>query len=345
MDSLLPLISVIIPVYNGENFIAKCLDSVLVQSFKNIEVIITNDGSTDGSLAILNNFSKRDRRIVLIDKPNGGVSSARNIALDNAKGKYIFFIDVDDAINNNCLEALYKTIITSDNTIVMAHTYVHYEGKSVLDDFGYSQNQINMGHIEFISKLLSGKINAFVWGKLFPSFLFNDIRFCEDLSHGEDLFFLANLFQKFHINIVICKDAIYEYNINDYSATATLSEKSIYSNIQKLIKLLSLNLSKSDKENFKKLAYSEHWNLCKTISLTSSIPYFKKIKHIRIINAMFKKNKLCSFWSFKDSNIRPHYHLMALLFSFLSTPIFGIVICKMIYSIYKPQNIGYFNKK
>lgn len=104
-------ISIIIPVYNVEKYIEKCIDSVLEQSFKDFEIILVNDGSTDCSGIICNKYSKRDERISVIHKKNGGISSARNIALDCAKGKYITFIDSDDCISKDYIKILYNNII------------------------------------------------------------------------------------------------------------------------------------------------------------------------------------------------------------------------------------------
>lgn len=98
-----PFISVIIPVYNTENYLRKCLDSVLAQSFADFEVLLINDGSTDGSGKICDEYAKKDKRIKVFHKENGGVSSARNLGLDNAKGEWISFVDSDDTVKENYL--------------------------------------------------------------------------------------------------------------------------------------------------------------------------------------------------------------------------------------------------
>lgn len=103
-------ISVVIPVYNAEKTIARCLDSILSQSFQNIEVIAVSDGSTDGSLSILREYEKREPRVRLLEKENGGASSARNAGIRAAGGEYLFFVDADDFLFDGALEALYRCL-------------------------------------------------------------------------------------------------------------------------------------------------------------------------------------------------------------------------------------------
>ena len=105
-----PLISVIVPIYNVEKYLSKCIDSILSQTLTNIEVILVNDGSTDNCGNIIENYKAKDTRVVTIHKKNGGQSSARNMGLDIARGKYIGFVDSDDWIDKDMYENLYKSV-------------------------------------------------------------------------------------------------------------------------------------------------------------------------------------------------------------------------------------------
>ena len=111
------LISVIVPVYNTEKYIEKCVMSILNQTYKNLEIILIDDGSTDNSPQICDSLAKKDNRITVIHQPNGGVSSARNIGLDNTHGDYITFVDSDDYIEPNMIEFLSENI--GDTNIAM----------------------------------------------------------------------------------------------------------------------------------------------------------------------------------------------------------------------------------
>lgn len=109
------LVSVVIPIYNAENFLQECLNSILRQTYKNIEVIGINDGSQDNSLAILRENAILDSRIVVIDSSNHGVARARNLGLANARGEYVTFIDSDDFVSEDYCEALLQNIRTNDS--------------------------------------------------------------------------------------------------------------------------------------------------------------------------------------------------------------------------------------
>ena len=104
-----PLVSVLIPVYNVEKYLERCLDSILKQTLTKIEIICVNDGSTDNSLSILKEYQKKDSRIIIVNKENGGLPSARNAGLDRAEGKYVGFVDSDDYIEPNMFQKLYDT--------------------------------------------------------------------------------------------------------------------------------------------------------------------------------------------------------------------------------------------
>ena len=106
-----------IPIYNVKNYLAKCVDSILNQTYKNLEIILVNDGSTDGSEIICEELKKKDKRIRIINQKNGGLSSARNTGIRNANGKYIQFVDSDDWIDYECIEELHNCIYKDNSDI------------------------------------------------------------------------------------------------------------------------------------------------------------------------------------------------------------------------------------
>ncbi len=115
----MPKVSIIIPVYNTEQYLTRCLDTVVSQSFNDIEIICVNDGSTDFSPKILDSYAKFDNRIRVINRVNGGLSSARNVGISSAKGDYILFVDSDDWISTNTVDVLYKNAIKNNSDIVL----------------------------------------------------------------------------------------------------------------------------------------------------------------------------------------------------------------------------------
>ena len=118
VDDMKVEISVVIPCYNQEKYVAECLDSVLAQTFSDFEVIVVNDGSTDESLKILEEYAKKDNRIIILNQSNQGVVASRNNAINMARGKYIYPLDADDLIAPTCLEKLYQAIEKSNYRVV-----------------------------------------------------------------------------------------------------------------------------------------------------------------------------------------------------------------------------------
>ena len=118
------LISVIVPVYNVENYIVECISSIINQTYKNIEIIVVNDGTKDSSIEKLTSIN--DNRIVIYTKENGGLSSARNYGLNFAHGKYVIFIDSDDYLDVHMLEVLYTNLINSNSDISICGVYKKY---------------------------------------------------------------------------------------------------------------------------------------------------------------------------------------------------------------------------
>lgn len=115
-----PIVSILIPVYNVENYLEKCLDSVISQTMNNIEIICVNDGSTDHSGEILEKYQKKDKRIIVVNKENGGLPSARNAGMEIARGKYIGFVDSDDYINSD----MYERCIVQQRSMIRTLLYV-----------------------------------------------------------------------------------------------------------------------------------------------------------------------------------------------------------------------------
>lgn len=125
------LISIIVPIYNAEEFLGECIESILNQSYINIEIILVNDGSTDSSLNICNKYKEMDNRIKIISKSNSGVSDTRNIGISNALGKYICFTDADDMLKNDFVKVLYTEMVNNEVDIVFCNFEYDYNGKLI----------------------------------------------------------------------------------------------------------------------------------------------------------------------------------------------------------------------
>ena len=213
------LISVIVPVYNVEDYLEECINSILSQTYTNLEILIVDDGSTDNSLAILQQFSQRDSRITIFTKENGGLSSARNCAIDEAKGEYFTFIDSDDYIEENYIEYLMKSLIDNEADISIVNSYHMINGKR--KDIINNDGSVSIfSRREVLEKMYSKK-NDFIGilqsaqGKLYKKELFNNIKYPLGKKY-EDAFTTYKLYLNSK-KIVYTNLALYAYRIREGS--------------------------------------------------------------------------------------------------------------------------------
>ena len=183
-------ISVIIPVYNTEKFLERCLNSVLNQTLRDIEIIVVNDGSRDNSLEIIKKIKETDARIILINKENEGLTKTRNRGLEIASGKYIYNLDSDDYLEENTMfEELYNKC-ENDNLDIVVFDYYNDFGnrKEYIKNIEISDN-ILINKEAYIKELIMSKSGVSIWGKLIKKEIFieNNIKFPENIFMGEDL--------------------------------------------------------------------------------------------------------------------------------------------------------------
>lgn len=208
--------TVIVPVYNTEEYLDRCIESILNQTFTNYELLLVNDGSKDNSLQILRKFEKIDKRITVFTQENQGVSVARNLGIENAKGEYICFIDSDDWVENDYLENLYKNK-TSDDTLVILDFIRWGKRKNptaeVVLDIKEDIDQLILNH-----KILE---NGGPCCKLYSADIIkkNDLKFTPKVTRGQDLIFYLSYLK--HIKrIKFVDSAGYHYCYSDFSSTA-----------------------------------------------------------------------------------------------------------------------------
>ncbi|WP_080843902.1 glycosyltransferase family 2 protein [Cytobacillus gottheilii] len=221
---MLPLISVIVPVYNVEKFLDRCIDSILNQTYTNLEVILVDDGSTDRSLEICKNYQACDGRIKVIHKTNGGVSSARNVGLLSTNGKYISFVDSDDYLEPNCLSILYEALINNNCDIACSNIICESVNGKELNILKYNESNVifDVNHYDMY--------NRSVYNKLFSSNClktqYGPLLFDESLYYGEDALFTISAFSNAK-NIIRLSNPLYHYVIHENSAMQKFSIKSL----------------------------------------------------------------------------------------------------------------------
>ena len=278
------LISIIIPVYNAENTLGRCIDSILSQTFSDWELLLIDDGSTDRSGEICDEYAVNDERIKVFHKENGGVSSARNMGLDNAKGRWITFVDADDQINPDALNCIYNRDINED--ILFFPYYFYYkDGNKIFDTLNVPERIENISL--FLNKNIHKYIFRVVWGKCYKNELLKGIRFDEKIKIGEDLLFVLT----YLVNVKTChvqQIPLYIQNKEDdnnfYLKYQQSVEDSIYALVKnyKALNVLNVNSPLLEKDlffDFKKYAQE-------SINITPSL-WFKN-KYIKDIYRRIK---------------------------------------------------------
>jgi len=229
-------ISVIVPIFNAERFLKATIESVLSQSFLNFELMLINDGSTDKSKSICEEFATIDNRVRLINKINGGVSSARNVGIKNASGKYILHVDADDILQPGALSNLYECAIFTHADIIVANYVVKYStNEKVVKQKAFHSAE------EFLFQMLIGEQHAGLWNKLIIKDCYKDLSFDEEVNYMEDKLILTQMlfnnpsisFLDFEVYIYIQRDSSIT---NKISATTILSMEKAISTIDNLLK-------------------------------------------------------------------------------------------------------------
>lgn len=218
------IISIIVPVYNREAVLDNCIESILNQSYKNIQLILIDDGSTDHSLFVCQNYAKKDSRVFVLHKSNGGPGSARNLGLDVAIGKYIMFVDSDDCIHSKCIELMYNAIRKFNVGIAMCE----YADNNLQSNRSKRAHTVLLDTKTVLKNGFNEKGNIlYGCGKLWNIDIIKDLRF-RPLSHCEDtLFNIESLLEYNGYIAYITNHPLYYYLKQDDSITRNLSNKNL----------------------------------------------------------------------------------------------------------------------
>uniref|UniRef100_UPI0040560F05 glycosyltransferase family 2 protein n=1 Tax=Alistipes sp. TaxID=1872444 RepID=UPI0040560F05 len=223
------LISVIVPVYNAAPFLSKCVESILAQQVEDIELILVNDGSKDSSLDVCNDYAARDSRIKVVNKPNGGVSSARNCGLDCATGEWVTFVDADDWLLDG---ALMQSLSYGEQYDIIRFSAIDFFAGAKTR---YRKTRYAKDRDEAFSQVVGHYTLSAVWGAIYRRRLFEDngIRFDTNIVYGEDWLALAQAMY-YSKSVKILPDLYgYGYNrLNESSCSNTISREKL---IQSLV--------------------------------------------------------------------------------------------------------------
>lgn len=226
------LISVIIPVYKVEKYVEKCIQSVINQTYENLQIILVDDGSPDNCGKICDEYAKKDHRIEVIHKSNGGLSDARNKGLEIAKGEYIGFVDSDDYIEADMYEVLYNLLKQYNADVSICNFYTVSQGKISIKNADNGINEYN--RIEILKEILLDKnIQSYAWNKLYKKELFDEIKYPIGKKY-EDIGTTFFLLEKCNKVVVTGKSEYYYINRQD-SIVNNVTESTITDYIELII--------------------------------------------------------------------------------------------------------------
>lgn len=286
------LISVIIPIYNVEKYISRCLDSVINQTYKKIEIICVDDGSPDNSIKILKEYEKKDSRIKIIRQESRGLSGARNTGIKNSRGEYIFFLDSDDWLPLNSLELLYEDILLNKSDISVGNLIKVYPKKN--KEIGLKKlKKTDYSLKNYLEYSINNKnFTANVVNKLYKTKIIveNKILFKEKILY-EDFLFTVQYFI-YCKKISVIKEAVYYYFLereNSIVNTVNIRDLEVFLNIIEIEKFLINNNQKEILNSKYFQNYIFEWLLSATIS-----KLFKNgdIESIEIMYESIKNNKI-----------------------------------------------------
>lgn len=296
------LISVIVPIYNAERTLRKCIDSILIQTYKNIEIILINDGSQDSSGHICHEYLLLDERVVLYETQNRGVSSARNLGLDKMRGEWVTFVDSDDWVNDSYIQNLYSSACDEVDLVVSSAVLVNHSSPY---KYSYTKTKISQNNFEDLFNGFDLDKRTSPWGKLYATQVIkdNNLRFVQGMHIGEDAQFLysylvscRNVIISSHMDYFYCYDTVGSLTkkINPVE-----SEKMSLFEMKKAIDLLIEKRSIQGEIALTKLRRLEGYYIHRVITSVYNYrpPYKERIKDLKLVNVMTYKVFMNDFQS------------------------------------------------
>lgn len=226
-DNCLPLVSIVVPIYKVEKYLNQCVDSIISQTYKNIEIILVDDGSPDGCGDICDYYSSFDKRVKVIHKENAGVSSARNSGVEVARGEYLYFCDSDDYLNTDAIEKLLNVALAENADVVFFEPTTFQDSIDEIDNFNWSRSRYyksDTGINQFITLNQNDDYHPCVWAHFYRMKYIteNSISFTNNIIHEDDLYLIeVYLHNGFFAH---CHERLYNRRVHPNSIMTTQSD-------------------------------------------------------------------------------------------------------------------------
>lgn len=308
------MVSVIVPVYNAESYLKECIESIMCQSYTEIEIILIDDGSTDNSSKIINDFAKKDDRIKCFYQENQGVSAARNYGIQMAKGEYLYFVDSDDWIDENTLLDLMQIVLEQQIEFAFSNYYYVYEKDKKILDINSVTKIINK--TEMIENYLLFKNRGLIGGCLFSRNKWNNLKLeFPKLKQCEE-FFLIIKFVNNVDKVLYFSQPLYYYRQREESAIHNITYdliKSSYQITQEIIEYMKKDVSASLLQAFSALTVCEMFHIMNDIERdilsqeqwdNFNVMVKERIRittNRYIVNSFLNKKQKLSFWLCKHN--------------------------------------------
>jgi len=302
-----------VPIYNVENYLRKCIDSIINQTYNNLEIILVDDGSPDNCGKICDEYAEVDSRIKVIHKENGGLSDARNVGIDVATGKYIAFIDSDDYIDKCFIEYLCTLCKKNDAYIAECDFVKFYDDKiEIIND---EKEEFIFNNKEMINRIYNEESyikTVIVWNKLYKTSLFKDIRFPKGKIH-EDEFTTYKLYWNSNNRIAVTNKKLYYYRYNQESIMGSKFSLRRLDYIQALEERLKFFKNKNQIDLYDKTLELYAYRLIEYYNLIKKYVANSKIEQKELLRK-FKKN----YHKFLNLDVRKSTKIKYLLFLLFS---------------------------
>lgn len=266
-------LSIIIPIYNKEKYLMECLESVLKQdiSTREYEIICVNDGSTDNSVGILEKYKKYSSNFSVYNKENGGVSSARNLGLQYAKGDYIWFVDPDDFIAENCLAEIMKKCYNENLELLIVGSFCFTNTLSMSDLVKLKEGGNSRDHID----------HGAIGNKIIKTDLIREkgVLFDENMTYAEDALFLHQI--GYNPNSPYYSSAVYLYRLNEQSVTNDISQNAIIARVNSYIRFTEILDDETRKNESEYLENKKLYMLSMALFYIVDLPYGKRRQKIK----------------------------------------------------------------